>query len=166
MDEYKGASQAASWVILPNLGGLAGLYIIKTKHDELAQRCPAVRYYPSSGGQVALWALFNSAMGYAAFLVFREGRGLEGPARPCVAVFAVGLCHNWAWPPFFYARQKFALAMVDMTLLCGVMALLTRLYFPISQRAAKLMLPCFAWTVFVATFNFRVWRWSRRRTSV
>ncbi|KAK8781485.1 hypothetical protein V5799_017173 [Amblyomma americanum] len=91
--DYKEATQAACWVLLPNLGGLAGFYIVKSKHDQVAE------------------------------------------------------------------------AMVDVSLLCGAVALLGRLYFPINQKAAKIMLPCFAWALCVATFNFRVWRWSKRRSS-
>ncbi|XP_077493722.1 translocator protein-like [Amblyomma americanum] len=163
--DYKEATQAACWVLLPNLGGLAGFYIVKSKHDQVAERCPPARLYPGGTGQVALWVLFNSAMGYAAYLVFRDGRGLHGPARPALAVFSAGLCYNWAWPPVFYSREKLALAMVDVSLLCGAVALLGRLYFPINQKAAKIMLPCFAWALCVATFNFRVWRWSKRRSS-
>ncbi|KAL1479898.1 hypothetical protein MTO96_051495 [Rhipicephalus appendiculatus] len=163
--EYNEATQAACWVILPNLGGLAGLYIIKTRHDDVIRRCQLVRHFPGSTGQVVLWMAFNSAMGYAAYLVFRSGGGLEGPARPPLAVFAAGLGYNWAWPPFFYAKQKFAMAMVDMNMLCGTVALLAYLYFPINERAAKIMLPCMAWTLAMATFNCRVWRWSRRRPS-
>ncbi|KAL1445392.1 hypothetical protein MTO96_045042, partial [Rhipicephalus appendiculatus] len=56
-------------------------------------------------------------------------------------------------------------AMVDMNMLCGTVALLAYLYFPINERAAKIMLPCMAWTLAMATFNCRVWRWSRRRPS-
>ncbi|XP_037581615.1 translocator protein [Dermacentor silvarum] len=104
-------------------------------------------------------------MGYAAYLVFKDGGGLHGPARPALAVFAAGLCYNWAWPAFFYSKQKFALAMVDMNLLCGSVALLAHMYCPINERAAKIMLPCIAWTLAMATFNCRVWRWSRRRAS-
>ncbi|XP_050049906.2 translocator protein 2-like [Dermacentor andersoni] len=163
--EYKDATQAACWVILPNLGGLAGLYIIKTRHDDVIKRCLLVRNYPGSSGQLVLWVTFNSAMGYAAYLVFKDGGGLHGPARPALAVFAAGLCYNWAWPAFFYSKQKFALAMVDMNLLCGSVALLAHMYLPINDRAAKIMLPCIAWTLAMATFNCRVWRWSRRRAS-
>ncbi|XP_075532179.1 translocator protein 2-like [Dermacentor variabilis] len=163
--EYKDATQAACWVLLPNLGGLAGLYIIKTRHDDVIKRCVLVRNYPGSSGQLVLWVTFNSAMGYAAYLVFKDGGGLRGPARPALAVFAAGLCYNWAWPAVFYSKQKFALAMVDMNLLCGSVALLAHMYLPINDRAAKIMLPCIAWTLAMATFNCRVWRWSRRRAS-
>ncbi|KAL3174074.1 hypothetical protein MRX96_011815 [Rhipicephalus microplus] len=130
--EYDEATQAACWVLLPNLGSLAGFYIIKTRHDDVIKV---------------------------------TGGGLQGPARPALAVFAAGLGYNWAWPPFFYAKQKFALAMVDMNMLCGTVALLAYFYSPINEQAANIMLPCMAWTLAMATFNCRVWRWSRRRPS-
>ncbi|CAN7995970.1 unnamed protein product, partial [Ixodes pacificus] len=101
------------WVMVPNLGGLAGYYIVWRKHDNFAPKCrlarPLALSFPSGVGQVALWTVFNSTMGYAAFLAFRDGGGLQGPARPSVALFAASLGYNWAWPPLFYHFKFYAL---------------------------------------------------------
>ncbi|CAN7974798.1 unnamed protein product, partial [Ixodes persulcatus] len=114
--------------------------------------------FPSGVGQVALWTVFNSTMGYAAFLAFRDGGGLQGPARPFVALFAASLGYNWAWPPLFYYCKFYALAMLDITLLCGSVAMLGHVYLPINRHASKLMAPCFLWTFTTALFNYSVWR--------
>lgn len=52
----------------------------------------------------------------------------------------------------------FVQALVDMTLLCGTVAMLSQMYLPINLQASRLMAPCFLWTLYVAVFNYKVWR--------
>ncbi|KAG0434755.1 hypothetical protein HPB47_018905 [Ixodes persulcatus] len=49
-------------------------------------------------------------------------------------------------------------AMLDITLLCGSVAMLGHVYLPINRHASKLMAPCFLWTFTTALFNYSVWR--------
>ncbi|CAN7942115.1 unnamed protein product, partial [Ixodes hexagonus] len=119
---------------------------------------PVPRPFLRGAAQVALWSVFNCGMGYAAFLAFRDGGGLQGRARPSLGLFAASLSFNWAWPPIFYHWNLFTLAMLDISLLCGSVVMLSQTYLPINDRASKLMTPCFLWALGTAVFNYYVWR--------
>ncbi|XP_064487964.1 translocator protein-like [Ornithodoros turicata] len=157
MKDTDEALTTLGWMLLPNVGGMAGNYIISSKCGRF-ERLPSRPVFPSGTLQIALWTSFNVGMGYAAFLVYRDGGGLHGAARLPMAAYAASLCFNWAWPPLFYDKLKFSVALIDITLLSGTVGLLGHMYRPINDTASKIMIPCFLWSLWVTMYNMRVWR--------
>lgn len=98
----KPSVQIAGAVILPNLGGWAGGIItknnIKSWYEGLKH--PACR--PPNYIFAPAWTALYSGMGYASYVIYKQGGGFDGPARFPLMLYGTQLLLNWAWTPIFF----------------------------------------------------------------
>jgi tryptophan-rich sensory protein len=98
-----------------------------------------------------VWTTLYAAMGFAVWLVWREG----GWSRQSIAlaVFLAQLTLNFAWSLVFFGLQQIVWALVDIVALWLLIVMTMRVFVPVNRGAAWLLAPYLAWVSFATALN-------------
>lgn len=96
-------------------------------------------------------------MGYASYMIYRDGGGFDGRARIPLMVYGANLVLNGLWTPLFFGLKRPDLAMLDIVALLGAIGATIAEFHPINQTASFLLVPYFLWTAFASALNLNIW---------
>jgi len=100
------------------------------------------------------WSVLYPVMGLASWLVWADG-GFQKQGYP-LALYAVQLMLNLAWPSLFFGSHAITLALIDILLLVVLIAMTISAFQPVNHVAANLMKPYLAWVIFAAALNLSI----------
>lgn len=103
-----------------------------------------------------VWTILYLMMGYALFLVWREGASVPR-VNFAIGIFGVQLVLNSLWSIVFFGAQNPGGALIVIGLLW--LAILANIFafIRISKMASYLLLPYLAWVSFASYLNFEIW---------
>ncbi|CDW51872.1 TspO MBR domain containing protein [Trichuris trichiura] len=107
------------------------------------------------------WTVLYFSMGYASFLVWRDGDGCQGAARIPLIAYGIQLLLNWAWMPIFFGLRNRALAAIEVCLLAVAVVATTVLFNDVNKMAFQLFIPYAVWTIFATYLTIAIWRMNR-----
>jgi len=102
-----------------------------------------------------VWTTLYVAMGVAAWLVWRRGKGEE--IRAALRLWGWQLALNALWSPVFFGLHLPGAALVVLLGLLGLIVATLRVFLRIDPWAALLMAPYLAWVCYATYLNAGFW---------
>jgi len=103
-----------------------------------------------------VWTSLYACMGYASYLVYREG-GWKLQAVP-LALYGTQLALNAAWSPLFFGAKQLGTALVDISLLDVTVAACAYYFYKVNKTAGLLLVPYLGWICFATLLNYTIWK--------
>jgi benzodiazapine receptor len=100
-----------------------------------------------------VWTALYTAMGYASYLVWKEGGG----SLP-LTLYGIQLVMNLAWSPLFFKKHEIGFALLDITALLGVLGATIVQFNKVSPTASYLLLPYLAWTSYATALTASIYK--------
>ncbi|XP_018573664.1 translocator protein isoform X1 [Anoplophora glabripennis] len=149
---------AIGCTILPNVGGVAGGIFARKSVENWYATLKKPEWRPPNAAFGPVWTSLYSSMGYASYLVYRDGDGFNGPARLPLIVYGSNVLLNWAWTPIFFGAKDPQLALAEIQLV-NLTALGTGyLFYKINPIAGYLIIPYCLWLGLATALNYVIWR--------
>ncbi|XP_055911875.1 translocator protein [Eupeodes corollae] len=148
----------AGAIMLPNLGGFVNGQITRKHIDNWYRHLNFPSYRPPNWIFAPMWTSLYSGMGYASYLVWRDGGGFGGDAQLPLIAYGTQLALNWAWTPIFFGKQKMLAGLVDLLALTATSSLCGVLFFKINRVAGYIFIPYVAWLSFASLLNYSVYK--------
>lgn len=103
-----------------------------------------------------VWTLLYLMMATSAWLIWKEVDGSKQSLVPYL-LFSLQLLLNLLWSALFFVLKSPFLALVDITALWGMILATILAFFPLSWKAALLLLPYLLWVTYALALNFSIW---------
>ncbi len=101
-----------------------------------------------------VWSILYMLMALAAWMIWQTGHRLRNGA---LAWWLIQLLLNVAWSWIFFGLHRVGFALLEMSLLIGILIMCMQSFRLISRPAAALMLPYLFWLLFGWALNLTIW---------
>lgn len=148
--------EAIGATLIPFIGGGLGSIITRKNIPTWYKTLKKPWFCPPNWAFGPAWTSLYASMGYASYLVYRDGVGFQGEAKAALILYGIQLALNWAWTPIFFGAHKLKLALAEV--LCTDIAVAATMYafFQINTIAGMLMVPYQIWLSLATAINYRV----------
>lgn len=107
-----------------------------------------------------VWTILYILMGIASYLVYASDASNPRKER-ALTVYAIQLAFNFMWSLIFFNIGLFLFAFIWLIILWVQIFVCTVLFYYITPRAGKLMIPYLLWASFAAYLNLGVYLLNR-----
>ncbi|XP_037937445.1 translocator protein [Teleopsis dalmanni] len=155
MNEYW---KIAGAMILPNLGGFVNGQITRNNLQNWYKNLKFPAYRPPNWVFAPVWTSLYSGMGYASYLVWRDGGGFTGDAKLPLLAYGTQLALNWAWTPIFFGQRNIKGGLIDIVALTATATACGALFYSVNKVAGYIFIPYVAWLSFASLLNFSIFQ--------
>jgi len=156
-------SSPISWpavgaVALPILGGHLSGYLGRENYGAWYDSLKKPDWKPPRLAFPIVWTSLYSGMGYASYLVWKEGGGFHGTAQLALAAYGTQLSLNFAWSPIFFGQRSIKGGLIDIALLDAAAIGTTFLFYKVHPTAGYILVPYLAWLALATALNYRIFK--------
>ncbi len=105
-----------------------------------------------------VWTVLYAMMGLSIFLILRRRNSVR--IRSAVISFSVQLFLILLWSPAFFGMRSPLLGFIIIISLLVAIALTIVTFYPISRKAAYLLIPYLAWVAFASMLNYSIMKFN------
>lgn len=142
------------WLLLSFIAAATGA-VASVQAAAFYQQLAQPSWAPPSSVFGPVWSVLYVLMGFAAWLVWREGGWRR--QRGVLTLFVIQLALNALWSWLFFGWHRGALAFADIVLLWLLIVATLVGFWRVRPLAGALLLPYMFWVSFAAALNFAVW---------
>jgi len=142
----------------PHVGGLAGAFITRKNIKNWYENLNRPSWRPPNWLFGPVWTSLYTGMGYASYMIYRDGGGFDGEAKTALALYGSQLALNWAWTPIFFGCHKLGLATAEILVLAGNIGACIFYFSKINKTASYILIPYMAWVSFASVLTAWMWR--------
>jgi len=148
--------EAIGATLIPFIGGGLGSIITRKNIPVWYKNLKKPWFTPPNWVFGPAWSTLYASMGYASYLVYRDGGGFQGDGSKALILYGTQLALNWAWTPIFFGAHKLKLALGELVCTDVAAALTMYSFFQINTVAGMLMVPYQLWLTLATALNYRV----------
>lgn len=118
----KPAVQIAGAIVLPSVGGFILNSVVggSPSNDKWFEGLKFPSFRPPNWVFPPVWTALYSSMGYASYVIYKQGGGFKGPARIPLILYGSQLALNWAFIPVFTGAKNLKLVKIKLKYKCYV----------------------------------------------
>ena len=111
----KPAVQIAGAIVLPSVGGFVlNSFGGSPGNDKWFEGLKFPSFRPPNWVFPPVWTALYSSMGYASYVIYKQGGGFKGPARIPLILYGSQLALNWAFIPVFSGVKNLKLVKIKV----------------------------------------------------
>lgn len=149
---------AIGFTLFPNLVGISSGLITRKETKEVFQRLKMPSWRPPRWMFAPVWTSLYTGMGYASYLVYRDGGGFDGAARLPLTIYGVNLLANWSWSPMFFKYQRFGVAFAIGQVINVTAVGMAYHFYEINEVAGYLIVPYCMWLCLATVLSYNIYR--------
>ncbi|XP_055587420.1 translocator protein-like [Uranotaenia lowii] len=154
--DWKKILTVIGFCAVPLIGGFAVGFTTRDGVQNWYQTLELPAWRPPNWVFSPVWTFLYLSMGFASYLVWRDGNGFKGEARWPLIVYGVMLLLNWAWSPLFFIAHELTGSAVLLTVLTVIVIITGVLFYRINKIAGYLFVPYVAWLLLAGSVSWKI----------
>ena len=139
--------------LLPFAGAIPGSIITKRNIASWYENIKKPSWRPPKWAFGPVWTALYAGMGYASYLVYKEGGDTTA-----LVLYSSQLLLNWLWTPIFFGQHNLKLASYEISALWVAVAACGLKFYTINKVAGLLFLPYQVWVTLATALTFNIWK--------
>ena len=137
------------------LAGIIGAFFTSPSIPTWYESLTKPSFIPPNWVFAPAWTTLFLLMGISAYLIWIKG-AKNREVKTALIIFDIQLGLNILWSVLFFGLQSPLYAFVEIIVLWFLILLTILKFYPISKKAAYLLIPYLLWVSFAAILNFSV----------
>ncbi len=144
------------WIFISTLSGAIGSFFTMNAIPTWYAQLQKPFFNPPNWIFGPVWTLLYTMMGIAMGLIASQKIKKKHVKKQAYQIFLVQLVLNCLWSIIFFGLKNPPLALAEILILWGSIAMTIKTFHPLNRWAAYLLIPYLAWVSFATLLNLMI----------